>query len=135
VLIEVNQNLTPRQLRWFAGLWFPAFCTVVVLALNRRGLGTAAVAVGITGAVLSIAGLIAPAIIRPVYRTLTWVTFPIGWVASHVLLRAMYYGVVTPVGVLLRRFTDPLDRSFDRAADSYWMPHEPSKAERYFRQF
>jgi hypothetical protein len=135
VLIQANRTLTTRQLRWFAGLWFPAFCAVVISILLRRGADTAAFALGVAAAVLSVAGLIAPSIIRPVYNGLTWLTFPIGWVLSHVLLRVMYYGIVTPVGVLVRLFTDPLERKFDRAADSYWVPHEPSKPQRYFRQF
>jgi hypothetical protein len=135
MLIDPRKKVTDKQLRWFAGLWFPAFCGVVFLAMSRRGAQTAALSVVVAGGVLSVAGLIAPRFIRPVYGALMWITFPLGWVMSHVLLRVAYYGVITPVGALVRLFRDPLERRFDRSADSYWVPHEPSKRGRYFRQF
>lgn len=45
---------------------------------------------------------------------------------SPIVLAVIYFGVVTPVGLLRRRFgTDPLSREFDPEARSYWIRRDP----------
>jgi hypothetical protein len=63
--------------------------------------------------------------------------FPIGWTVSHLLLGSIFYGVITPIGLLLRASGhDPMMRKFDRNASSYWIDHrtggDPTS---YLRQF
>jgi hypothetical protein len=72
----------------------------------------------------------------PIVRGWLWLTFPIAWVFGHLLLAAIYYGLVTPLGCWRRwRGHDPL--AFRGEADaSYWRARgEPPSADRYFRQF
>ena len=135
-LFELNRKQSNRELRWFAGLWFPAFCVVTGAAIQRifnapflKGF------IWVTAAILSIAGLYSPRIIRPVYIGLCRLTFPLGWLLSHVLLGMLYFGVITPIGFLMRRLHDPMNRSFDRAATSYWKPREVRSMQSYVRQF
>jgi hypothetical protein len=101
----------------------------------RRDAEVVAYAVWSIGVVLAIAGLTRPASIRLVYRGLLWVTYPIGWIVSYVILLFLYYGVITPIGLLVRMFYDPLGRAFDTKSDSYWFPRESPESRRYFRQF
>ena len=135
MLIDINSPTSDRELRWFAGLWFPALCLAAGFFAIRHHASPIAVAIWISGGALAAAGLMRPAIIRPLFRTLIWLTFPIGWVLSHALLLVLYYVIVTPIGVLVRRFQDPMERTFDRAAKSYWTPRESAESHRYFRQF
>jgi hypothetical protein len=63
--------------------------------------------------------------------------FPIGWLVSHLLLAAIYYLVVTPIGVMMRvcRY-DPMQRRFDRQAATYWKPRRNTDdPQRYFKQY
>ena len=62
---------------------------------------------------------------------------PIGWTVSHLLLLAIFYFLVTPVGLLMRGFGyDAMCSRFDRSAKSYWLKHDPgSDPARYFKQF
>jgi hypothetical protein len=62
--------------------------------------------------------------------------YPIGWVVSHVLLAATYFLVFTPIGWMMRIFgRDPLERTIDRSARTYWIAHEPGgDPSSYFRQ-
>ena len=47
-------------------------------------------------------------------------------VTAPVILGAVYYAVMTPVGLVRRRVTrDPLRLRFDRDAASYWVPRTP----------
>jgi hypothetical protein len=135
-LLEINTEPSTRDLRWFAGLWWPLLCGLVGAALTRKlHMPRAAVAVWIAGAAVAIAGLIATRAIKPVYTGLTRLTYPIGYVLSYVLLFLVYFAVFTPIGLLVRLFHDPMSRRFDRPAASYWTAHQPDPQERYFRQF
>ena len=133
-LFEPKRNPKTSELRWFAGIWFPAFCVAAGLFLRRDGLPLSAVVLWTAGAALAIAGLARPAAIRPVYRFMLQVTFPIGWAMSHVILASAYFLIITPIGFLMRRSHDPMRRQLDRSARSYWIDCEPVERERYFRQ-
>jgi hypothetical protein len=96
-------NPDRKQLRQFAGIWFPAFCALVGWSIARKTGHWHEVEVGwaIAG-VISIAGLVFPPLIRPIFVGLILLTYPIGWVVSHVLLGLIFYGIVTPIGIILR---------------------------------
>lgn len=74
---------------------------------------------------------------RFIYRTWMFAALPIGWTFSHVILAAIYYGVITPIGLALRLTGhDAMRRRFDPNASSYWLPRRvPADPARYFRQF
>jgi hypothetical protein len=133
-LLQLNLTPSRKDLRWFAGLWWPAMCAGIGFVLIRKfHAPTAATYVWSAGGLLAILGLISPAIIRPFYLTLLRITFPIGFVVSQVVLAAMYFLVLTPIGYLLRLFHDPMERQLTSAA-SYWVSHPAVEISRYFRQ-
>jgi hypothetical protein len=74
---------------------------------------------------------------RFVFLTLSYAAFPIGFVVSHVILAIVYYLILTPIGLLVRAIgRDPMERRFDRDAESYWVVRQPiDDPGRYFRQF
>jgi hypothetical protein len=83
-------------------------------------------------------GLLVPQAIRWVYVGWMLAAFPIGWLVSHLLLAAIFFGVIMPIGLILRVLgRDPMRKSFDRSASTYWIarPTEPTDSRRYFRQF
>ena len=134
-LFERNRKLSGKQLRWFAGLWFPAFWGMIgAIAFRRFQAPNLALWIWWIAGILGIAGLLSTRIIRPVYGVMMWLAFPIGWLMSHVVLFAIYFLVITPIGLVVRRFQDPMDRRFDRSAKSYWKAREAPALERYFRQ-
>ena len=102
-MIAIQWNPDQKQLRQFAGIWFPAFCALVGWSIVRKTGYWHEVEVGwaIAG-IISIAGLVFPPLIRPIFVGLILLTYPIGWVVSHVLLGLIFYGIVTPIGIILR---------------------------------
>lgn len=82
-------------------------------------------------------GLVSPGLLRIVYLGMIYATLPIGIVVSYVILAATYYLVLTPIGLVLRLCGyDPMQRRFDRKAESYWVPREEDpSADHVFRQF
>jgi len=146
-LVSVNWNPDPRQLRGFGviclvafagiGAWIRfkhAFMAFSIPPASAVPLGYGLWALG--GACLLL-GLLAPRLLKPLYVGLTLVSLPIGFVVSHVIMALLFYGVFTPIGLVFRLLgRDPLERSFDRQAESYWIAHEtPRDPKRYFRQF
>ena len=134
-ILQLNTTPSRKELRWFAALWWPAMCAMFGAILFRKFQAPAAAAwIWSGGGLLALLGWLRPSIILPVYVGLMRVTFPIGWVVSHVVLALIYFGILTPIGALVRIFHDPMERNFNRGADSYWSPRQPSDPDRYFRQ-
>jgi hypothetical protein len=57
---------------------------------------------GIVAVLVGVTGLIAPAMVRPVYTGWMIVAFPIGWTVSKVALGLMFFLVFMPVGLVFR---------------------------------
>lgn len=137
-LIKLNTNPTHRELRQFAGIWLPAAMAVLAwMAWKKFEAPNVAIGMLSAAGVLAALGLVWPALVRVVWIVWMVAVFPIGWVVSHLLLAAIYYLCITPIGLALRMFgVDPMQRKFDRAAATYWIPREPKtdKAS-YFKQF
>jgi hypothetical protein len=133
-LFQPNRNPTTRELRLFAGIWFPALCGGIGLWLLRHQHQGLAEAWWTATAILALAGIVSPATIRPIYRFLIRITFPIGWLVSYLVVAAAYFLVITPIGVLMRLWHDPMRRRFEPSARSYWIDCQPARRDQYFRQ-
>lgn len=136
-VIEINRNPSARDLRWF-GVLLLAFAGLVgALVRWRLDAPTAATAIWATGVVLAAIYYAWPAARRPIFVGWMYLAYPIGWVMSHVILAAIYFLVITPIGLLMRALgRDPMTRRFDRSAASYWEARERrAGTDRYFRQF
>jgi len=73
---------------------------------------------------------------RPLIRAWVTLTYPLGWLLSHIVLALVYHGVFTPIGVIQRAFgRDAMRRRFDPGAESYWIERDPKRdAKSYFKQ-
>ncbi len=134
-LKDLNLNPTDRDLRVFSLIWLVGFGLFGALVAWRGGTWAPAVwGVAVVGCAL---GLVAPRAIKPIYVAWMVAAFPIGWAVSFVLLALVYYVVFTGFGLVFKAFgRDPLGRSFDRHAATYWVPRrQPESIERYFKQF
>jgi len=135
-LVDINWNPPPKELRVFAILQFVFFAVVTWLIHQRVAAGWATALISLSVAI-AVMGLVKPKWLRPVYVAWMAAVFPIGFVVSHVLMAAVFYLVVTPIGLMMRVMgRDPMHRKFDRDAKTYWQTRTPSKGTRgYFRQF
>ncbi len=88
------------------------------------------------GTALAVPGAVMPAILRPVQKAWMAMAMVLGEVNSRVILTVLYYLVVTPIGVVMRRFKDPLRRSLAEGG-SNWVRRVPAPVDRtrYERQF
>ena len=145
-LLAVNLHPTRRDLRQFGvialvifgllGAWILWRGTLFGIDLGTAGATIAYVLWGV-GLVSGVLSAVAPAANRPLYVTLIVLTYPIGFVVSHVILAVIFYGMITPIGLVFRLAgRDALRRRFEPDVASYWVAHRgPESVGRYFRQF
>ncbi|HYB99312.1 MAG TPA: SxtJ family membrane protein [Candidatus Limnocylindrales bacterium] len=135
-MIEIDWNPPRKTLRDFGLLCLLIFGAIAASLWWKNGwtLGSQILAgAAVAGGVL---GLLAPQALRPIFVGWMIAAFPIGWTISHLLLGAIYYLLLTPLGLLMRAFGyDPMNRKLDRQAKSYWIEHDKVEVGRYFRQF
>ena len=81
-------------------------------------------------------GIVHPALLRPVFVASLIVTFPLGWLISHVLLFVIFFGIFTPLAIVFRLLgRDALALRFRPQYKSYWTDKPASGDVRsYFRQ-
>ncbi len=136
--MRINDNPSPRELRQFAGIWFPAFWLAVASLLYFVAAGPrAAVAGAVAGLAVGAIGVRRPAFMHPIYLAWMYAAYPIGFVISHLLLGLIFYGVVTPVGLVMKLVGyDPLQRRLRTGESSYWTRSATvADNTQYFRQF
>ena len=76
--------------------------------------------------VLLVISMLAAWVLRPLNRFWSWFGLLLNRVISPVILGIIFYGVLTPIGLILRvRGRDILRLRFDRTAASYWIAREP----------
>jgi len=144
----INLDLRPdtKTLRGFGFVALGGFGLLAMMASQEwlifgfgLGAGRVPVAVGL-GTIAALSGmfsLVHPRANLPIYVALTLASYPIGFALSHLVLVSLFYGVITPIGLLLRSLgQDPMNRRFLPGARTYWIDSEQSRPrESYFRRF
>jgi hypothetical protein len=145
-MLDIKFNPSKKDLRNFGFIALVAFGLIGALVYWKRGLfgfdfGQATETVSYIlwglGLLSGLFSLVIPAANRALYVALSLITYPIGFVVSHVVMAFIFFVIITPVGLLFRVLgRDPLHRKFDRSAESYWDPHVARKDKAsYFKQF
>jgi hypothetical protein len=133
----INKKPARRDLAVF-GLMLPlCFAVAGFVAWHKTGSAVPPRLIWGVGGALTFVYLALPSLRRPIFVVWGYMTYPLGWVVSHVLLILVFCVVLTPIGLLVRLLShDPLHRQFDPSAASYWMPHQKTTDfRRYFQQF
>ena len=132
-LVEINWRPTERQLRQFG-----VVCLFALPAIGWIwGAGTGTIAIlSVVGLVLTVIGLVAPTVLKPVFLALTIVAMPIGIVIGELAMLMIFFGVFLPLGLVFRiAGRDALQLRVDRASESYWeAKRKPASIASYYRQ-
>lgn len=74
----------------------------------------------LVGGGLALTGGLKPVWLNPLHRGWMRLALALGWLNTRLILGLVFYGCMTPVGLILRLVgKDPLARRFDPKADSY----------------
>ncbi len=136
-VVDLRLDPTARELRWFGPLLAVFFLLVGSIARWQFGAPTVSVWLWSAGGFIAAVYGVAPASRLWIYRGWIYATYPIGWVVSHLVLAAVYYLVITPIGLLARLVgRDSLGRRFKPHASTYWTKRrQRPDTSWYFRQF
>jgi hypothetical protein len=134
-LIQINANPGRRQLAVFALAWL-AILAVAGAESWHRGRHLAAEVAWAVAPVAPLAGVVGLGALRRIYLWTCYAAYPVGFAVSHLVLAAVYYLAIAPIGLTMRLFRyDPLARTFDRRARTYWITRGRARPiEDYFKQ-
>lgn len=78
------------------------------------------------GAAFFAVAALRPSLLAPLNRAWTWLGLLLHRLMNPIVMGVIFYGVVTPIGLLLRLSgKDLLCRRFDRGASTYWIERRP----------
>jgi hypothetical protein len=133
---DVVKPPATRTLRQFGGLCLVVFGGLAAWRFWHGDAGTFTIVLAAAALLVGVTGLVAPAVVRPVFTAWMIVAFPIGWTVSRVALGLMFFVLFTAVAVVFRLTgRDPL-RLRRAAHETYWMPKASARSgEEYLRQY
>ena len=136
-MIEVKKTFSRRELLWFGPL-FALFIALIGWVLWQSGVGWDILSVlAIAAGLLIVVYYFVPSLQRPLYRGWMFSVMPIGWIISHLLLIAIYYLLLTPIGIIMKVVGyDPMRRKLEPSQKTYWVKRQKSEdPQRYFKQY
>ena len=113
------QQIEKKQCRDFGMLVGGVFTFIGLWPMLIRGESLRIWALGI-GSILIVAGAFLPSILAPVYRAWMWIGHILGWINTRILLGVVFYGIVTPIGILFRLMgKDEMRRRSEESSSTY----------------
>jgi hypothetical protein len=97
----MNQSVTPKELRQFGLMVGGVFVVIGLWPLVFHGESLRWWAVG-PGGILILLGSALPLVLRPIHAGWMWIGHVLGWINTRILLGIVFYGLVTPIGVIFR---------------------------------
>jgi hypothetical protein len=133
---DLPLNPTTRVLRQFSAAWLVVFLALAArayFARHHHGVGEALAAAALVG----VAGLLRPALVRRLFVVATVVAFPIGWAVTQFVLVVMFFVVLTPVALFFRwRGRDEFQLRPKPGSTTFWTAREKTpEAKRYLKQY
>jgi Saxitoxin biosynthesis operon protein SxtJ len=131
----MSRTTTGRQLRDFGLIVGGIFAVIGLWPLLWRQDSPRLWALALA-AVLILPALVAPRVLAPAHRAWMALAEVLAWVNTRILLGLVFYGVVTPIGLVMRLLGhDPMRRKLDSAGESYRVRCVPRPPAHMMRQF
>lgn len=131
----MQHEVAPKQLRSFGLLVGGIFAIIGLWPLVWRGEGLRLWAM-IATAILVLPAVVYPMSLKLVYRGWMAVGEGLGWINTRIILSIIFYGVFTPVAMVMRmRGKDPMRRGWDPNLESYREIRKPRPGTHMQRQF
>jgi hypothetical protein len=120
-MISVDLNPDKRKLRTFAMLLIAVLAGLSYVYFRSASWFDPLILFWVCFAI-GLSGLLYQKPLKYIYVGLVCLTFPIGFIVSHVLLMLVFYLMFLPIGVCLRLFGhDPLNLRKPASTPSYWI--------------
>lgn len=128
-------DATPKQLRSFGFLVGAIFAVISLWPLVWHGEALRTWAMIVAG-VLAVPAAVMPKSLKWIYQVWMMIGDVLGWINTRIILGIVFYGVVTPMGVVMRwRGHDPMRRKLEPESETYRVAREPRDTNHMLRQF
>ena len=88
------------------------------------------------GGLLILCGSVRPSVLAPIHKGWMWVGHILGWINTRILLGIVFYGLVTPIGVLVRLMgKDTMKQAFSESSTTYRVVRSPRPHSHMKHQF
>lgn len=119
------QSTSKKELRSFGLVVGSVFTAIGIWPLLMRGEALRLWAIGLGGALILLGGM-SPGILAPVHKVWMRVGHALGWINTRILLSLVFYGLVTPMGILFRLMgKDVMRQTFARDSPTYRVLRRP----------
>lgn len=129
----ISARLSRAEARRFGLVVGSAFLALGLLVW-WRGRPLAGQVFGGIGAALILCGIMLPEALRPVHRAWMGLALGISKVTTPILLGLMYFGIITPIGLVRRVFGHDAVKS-RRTGDSSWVTRKAGQQSEMKHQF
>lgn len=121
----MEQPASKKDLRSFGLLVGAVFGVIGIWPLLFRGEPMRLWAAGL-GSILVLLGGVLPGVLAPVHKAWMWVGHILGWINTRILLSIVFYGLVTPMGILFRLMgKDTMRQAFAQDSPTYRVLKKP----------
>ena len=124
-----------KELRNFGLIVGGVFCVIGIWPMIRHGEALRLWAL-LPGVLLIPLGLVAPSLLEPLFKVWMKIGHVMGWVNTRIILGVLYFGLITPMGVVMRLFGwDSMSRALSQNAESYRVVSQARPRTHMTRQF
>ena len=90
----------------------------------------------VIGSVLILCGGLVPTWLAPIHRAWMWVGHVLGWINTRILLGVIFYGLITPIGIVFRLLgKDTMRQAFSDTSSTYRVNRQARPASHMKFQF
>ena len=119
------QNVDTKELRIFGLMVGGIFSIIGLWPMIVRGDSPRTWALTLGGALVGF-GLVVPASLRYVHQVWMKIGHVLGWINTRILLGVIFYGLITPMGLVMRLFgKDSMNRALVHEANTYRVIRSP----------
>ena len=119
------QNVDTKELRIFGLMVGGIFSIIGLWPMIVRGDSPRTWALTLGGALVGF-GLVVPASLRYVHQVWMKIGHVLGWINTRILLGVIFYGLITPMGLVMRLFgKDSMNLAFGQEVNTYRVIRSP----------
>ena len=121
----MKNHSDPKELRNFGLLVGGIFSVIGVWPMVVRGEQIRLWALSV-GSVMIILGVLAPRWLGLIHSGWMWVGHVLGWINTRILLSLIFYGLITPIGIVFRMLgKDTMRPAFLDTSSTYRVNRQP----------
>ena len=121
----MNQHATVKELRSFGLLVGGVFAIIGLWPVLVRNEPIRLWAIGLGGGLI-VLGSVFPTVLAPIHKAWMWVGHVLGWINTRILLGIVFYGLVTPTGIIFRLMgKDTMRQAFSEGSPTYRVVRQP----------